>query len=179
MTNRAPRSTLEDVLVDRPRALFVGINPSLRSGEAGHHFASPGNPFWRLLFAAGLVPRLLRPEEDRRLADYGFALVNLCTRPTRAASELRPAELAAGVVRLTRVVERLQPEIVAFVGLSIYQLYFRRKESGGPGAKPELLAGARVFALPNPSGLNASFPGFESKLVWYCRLREALEGAPP
>jgi G:T/U-mismatch repair DNA glycosylase len=34
----------------------VGINPSLRSAEAGHHFAGPDNPFWRLLHAARLVP---------------------------------------------------------------------------------------------------------------------------
>ena len=43
-------------LCPRPRILFVGINPSLRSAEVGHHFAGPGNPFWRLLHAAALVP---------------------------------------------------------------------------------------------------------------------------
>jgi G:T/U-mismatch repair DNA glycosylase len=26
--------------------LFVGVNPSLRSAEVGHHFARPGNRFW-------------------------------------------------------------------------------------------------------------------------------------
>jgi hypothetical protein len=25
--------------------------------------------------------------------------------------------------------------------------------------------------VPNPSGLNASFPGFADKLIWYERLR--------
>ena len=29
--------------------------------------------------------------------------------------------------------------------------------------------------LPNPSGLNASFPGFKHKLVWFERLREFIE----
>jgi len=35
-----------------------------------------------------------------------------------------------------------------------------------------MLAGARVFVVPNPSGLNASFPGFQDKLIWFERLRE-------
>ena len=53
------RSRLRDVLTPRPRMLFVGINPSLRSEEVGHHFAGPGNPFWRLLYAAGMKFLLL------------------------------------------------------------------------------------------------------------------------
>ena len=58
---------LRDILKPRPRILFVGINPSLRSEQMGHHFASPGNPFWRLLYAADLVPEMLTAEDDGRL----------------------------------------------------------------------------------------------------------------
>ena len=29
--------------------------------------------------------------------------------------------------------------------------------------------------LPNPSGLNANFPGFKDKLVWFEKLREFAE----
>src|SRR5207249_3714175 len=65
--------------------------------------------------------------------------------------------------------------VVAFVGLTIYQRFFGHKESGGAGLKPETIAGARVFVLPNPSGLNASFPGFDSKLVWFERLRLVVD----
>ena len=50
---------LRDVLASRPKILFVGINPGLRSEAVGHHFAGPGNPFWRLLHAAHLVPESL------------------------------------------------------------------------------------------------------------------------
>lgn len=173
------RPRLEDVLTDRPRILFVGINPSLRSGEVGHHFASPGNPFWRLLFAAGLIPVPLRAEQDRQLAELGDALVNLCKRPTRSASALRPDELEAGVRELKRVIARLRPRVVAFLGLSLYRQFFHLKQSGGAGAKAETIHGARVFVLPNPSGLNASFPGFEHKLVWFRRLKEFAEAGGP
>ncbi len=168
-----------DVLTPRPRVLFVGINPGLRSAETGHHFAGRGNPFWRLVHASGLTPVLLAPEEDQRLADYGLALTNLCHRPTRAASELSKRELDAGVRDLRLRIPALSPRVVAFVGLSVYQRFFDLKTSGGAGKKPETLACkeglATLFALPNPSGLNANFPGFEDKRVWFERLARAID----
>ena len=165
---------LRDVSVAHPKLLLVGINPSLRSGEVGHHFASPGNPFWRLLFASGLVPEALVADQDQRLAEFGIGLTNLCPRPTRSAADLTPVEIERGRRGLGRKIEKLRPSVVAFVGVSLYQSFFRRKTSGGPGAKPEKIAGARVFVVPNPSGLNASFPGFQDKLIWFERLREFI-----
>lgn len=163
---------LRDVVVSHPRILFVGINPSLRSEEVGHHFAGPGNPFWRLLYAARLVPEPLECSDDGRLAEFGLAITNLVPRATRSASELSDREMEAGREALLGKIARLQPAIIAFVGLTVYQRVFRRPTSGGAGAKPERIAGGQVFVLPNPSGLNASFPGFADKLVWYERLRE-------
>jgi double-stranded uracil-DNA glycosylase len=32
-----------------------------------------------------------------------------------------------------------------------------------------------VFVVPNPSGLNAAYPGFEDKLVWFRRLKRYAE----
>jgi hypothetical protein len=69
--------------------------------------------------------------------------------------------------------------VVAFVGVSLYQAVFAHPRSGGPGPKPERLAGAAVFVVPNPSGLNASFPGFAHKLVWYERLRAFVDAHAP
>ena len=185
---------LRDVLTPKPRVLFVGINPSLRSEAVGHHFAGPGNPFWRLLYAARLVPVELTHTEDSRLAEFGLALTNLCPRATRAAAELSREEIERGKRRLTAKIRRLRPEVVAFVGITIYRDFFRDSfgkapskashlpsiatASAGAGAKTELICGAKVFVLPNPSGLNASFPGFKHKLVWFERLREFIDSAP-
>jgi double-stranded uracil-DNA glycosylase len=166
---------LRDVIVDRPRILFVGINPGLRSAAVGHHFAGPGNPFWRLLHASGLTPELLAAEQDRHLAELGYALTNLCPRPTRGAGELRPDELRQGRRRLLAKIERLRPRLVALVGVTLYPLIVGRTAGRGPGAKPERLAGAGLFVLPNPSGRNAAFPGFADKLIWFERLRLRLD----
>jgi TDG/mug DNA glycosylase family protein len=178
---------LRDILTPKPRVLFVGINPSLRSEAVGHHFASPGNPFWRLLYAARLVPVELTHTEDHRLVEFGLALTNLCPRATRAAAELGRDEIERGKRRLVTKIRRVRPEIVAFVGITIYRDFFGQSPrkfpapapSAGAGAKPELICGARVFVLPNPSGLNARFPGFKHKLVWFERLGEFIDSPLP
>lgn len=162
---------LVDRLGPRPRILFVGINPSLRSAEVGHHFASPGNPFWRLLFAARLIPVAFTYRDDARLPSCGLALTNIVPRPTRAAAELTRAEYAAGRARLARLITRVRPRTVAFVGVTVYRAFFGPAASPGPGATPERIGSARVFVLPNPSGLNAAYPGFRDKLIWFQRLR--------
>jgi TDG/mug DNA glycosylase family protein len=162
-------------LCPRPRILFVGINPSLTSAEAGHHFAGPGNPFWRLLYAARLVPEALTYVDDMKLPTWKLALTNIVPRATRAASELTPAELRAGRAHLARLITRLQPEVVAFVGVTVYRAFFGPQVSVGAGPKPERIGDARVFVLPNPSGLNAAYPGFADKLVWFRRLERFVD----
>src|SRR5678815_3163398 len=108
-----------DVTMQHPKILFVGINPGVTSGKTGHHFAGPGNPFWKLLHAARLVPVELTAEEDQRLVEFGCALVNLCARPTKTAAELKRPELERGAKQLLAKVRAMQPEIVALVGVTL------------------------------------------------------------
>ena len=162
-------------LCARPRILFVGINPSLRSAEVGHHFAGRGNPFWRLLHAARLTPSAFTYQDDARLPSFGLGLTNIVPRPTRAAAELTRAEYAAGRARLARLIGRVKPRTVAFVGVTVYRAFFGPRVRPGAGPKPERVGDARVFVLPNPSGLNAAYPGFRDKLVWFERLKRYAE----
>src|SRR5262245_9156293 len=107
---------LPDRVGPKPRILFVGINPSLTSARVGHHFASPGNPFYRLLHAAGLVTTPVTFEDDVRLPELGLGLTNIASRATREASELTPADYSRGRKQLARLIAAVQPAVVAFVG---------------------------------------------------------------
>ena len=138
------------------RVLFVGINPSLRSAEVGHHFARPGNRFWPALHAAGFTPRLLTPAEDHELPDHGVGVTNIADRPTRAASELSDEELRAGAAELERTVREQEPRLVAVVGLTAYRVAFGRPRAV-LGLQAETIGGRPVWVLPNPSGLNAPY----------------------
>ena len=135
--------------------LFCGINPGLYSAATGHHFARPGNRFWPALHAAGFTPRLLHPSEQRELLVYGYGVTNLVNRATVAADELDAEELRAGRDRLERTVRRYRPRIVAVVGIGAYRVAFSRPRAI-LGPQDERLAGARLWVLPNTSGLNAN-----------------------
>jgi TDG/mug DNA glycosylase family protein len=145
-----------DLIGERLRVLFCGINPSLYSAAVGHHFARPGNRFWKTLHRAGFTPRLLVPEEEHLLLELGIGITNVVPRATASADELSRDEYHRGARLLARKVRRFRPAIVAFLGLGAY-----RVTSGAAaaqcGPQPVPFAGARAWALPNPSGLNAHY----------------------
>ena len=169
-------ASLPDLLAPNLDVLIVAINPSLQSAEAGHSFASKGNPFWRLLHEAGLTPLPLCAEEERRLLEFGIGLTSSVPRATRAASELTRLEKLEGARRVEQLVSKWRPRYVALLGLTLYPVFFPDGTERGPGLKIATLGKARVFVLPNPSGRNRAYPGFEKKLVWYRALAQVVHG---
>jgi len=159
------------------RVLFVGINPGIRSAAIGHHFAGYSNRFWKLLYESGLVTEPIGTEDDVRLPEWGYGVTNVIPRATPGIDTLRPDEYAAGARALRRKVRRWRPEVVAFVGLTLYRIVFghRARVRGSIGLKPERFAGAPVFVLPNPSGRNANF-SYREMLEAYRGLRRMLDG---
>ncbi len=147
---------LPDVIADGLDVLFVGINPSLYSTAVGHHFARPGNRFWPALHGAGMTPRLLHASEDRLLPQWGGGLTNLAARTTAKASELSAAELREGGEILESKVRRHGPRVIAVVGVTAYRRAFGRPKAT-MGRQDVAMAGACVWVLPNPSGLNAHY----------------------
>lgn len=135
--------------------LFCGINPGLYSGATGHHFARPGNRFWRALHLAGLTPRQIEPWEEHLLLNLGLGITNLVTRATASADELSKSELIEGRRRLERKVVRYRPSWVAVVGIGAYRAAFGRPGAAA-GRQPERIGKSRLWVLPNPSGLNAN-----------------------
>jgi TDG/mug DNA glycosylase family protein len=167
---------LRDCIRRPVRVLFVGINPGIRSSATGHHFAGYSNRFWKLLYESRLVPEPITYEHDRRLPEWGFGITNLVPRPTPGIDTLRPEEYVAGAAALRRKIRRVRPEVVAFVGVTLFRAVFGRR-AGEPialGLQPERLEGVRVFVLPNPSGRNANVSHAEM-LAAFRRLRAWLQ----
>ena len=155
----AANRTIPDVLpgAGEPlRVLFCGINPSLYSAATGWHFARPGNRFWPALHLSGFTPRRLAPAEQDLLGGYGLGITNLVARATAQAAELDPAELRAGGERLAGLIADRHPGVLAVAGVTAYRTAFGRPRAA-IGPQPDTLGGARLWILPNPSGLNASW----------------------
>ena len=149
-----------DLLGPGLRLLFVGINPGLWTAATSTHFAHPVNRFYPALLEAGVIDRRIDPaagmtEADRDyLRARGIGITNLVRRATARADELTREELREGAAALTALVEGtaspgrrrrrdhgLPPGVRAAAGRG-------RGAARAPG-------GARLWVVPNPSGLNA------------------------
>src|SRR5258708_34805929 len=173
---------LTDVLVPGVRVLLVGINPGVMSARTGHHFAGPTNRFWGLLYEAGIVPHPITHEDDVRLPQWGIGMTNLVARPSPGIDDLSPLEYLEGWEILEKTIERFRPEIVAFVGVTMYRALWRvlghvEAPVIKPGFQNATVHGARLFVLPNPSGRNAHF-SYQDMLRAFPALGRAINARP-
>jgi TDG/mug DNA glycosylase family protein len=159
-------ATVDDLLGPDVRLLFVGINPGLWTAAVNAHFARRGNRFWPALHAAGILPVTIDPSGGMSASDVALVhaarigISNLVPTASARADELTIAELHAGARRLEDLVGRVRPTVVAVLGLTAFRQAFGRRTVTA-GRQPDRLgatgsfAGAELFVLPNPSGLNA------------------------
>jgi double-stranded uracil-DNA glycosylase len=157
-------SAVPDVLGTGLGIVFCGINPGLRSAAAGAHFANPRNDFWRLLADSGLTPRVLVPEEQELMLEFGYGLTNAAFRTTRGSSDLRRADFEGAAERLERIARELQPRVIAFVGKAGYEGACRERPE--LGLQERRLGETSLFVLPSTSPANAAVP-YEERLRWF------------
>lgn len=178
-------ASVPDLVGPGLRLLFVGINPGLWTAATQTHFAHPGNRFYPALRRAGIVDREISradgmTDDDRAyLIGRGIGNTNLVNRATARADELRADELRAGRDRLEAFVAEHQPAVVAIAGITAYRTAFGRPRAR-LGEQLDRVCGARLWAVPNPSGLNAHAT-IASLAVAYAEPARAagLELSPP
>jgi TDG/mug DNA glycosylase family protein len=152
----AAGKTLPDVIAPNLRVLFCGINPGLYTAAVGHHFARPGNRFWPTLFKSGFTGRLLSPFEEGDLLESGLGISNVVAHATATAAELTSDDFIAGGRILAAKVKKYQPRVLAILGVGAYRTAFANPKAI-IGEQGERIHDARVWVLPNPSGLNANY----------------------
>lgn len=151
-----PTLRLPDLLRKNLDVVFCGINPALSAAQAGHHFSSRSNRFWRVLHLAGFTPHVIRPENDDTVLQFGYGLTAAVGRPTVRASELAGREFHEAAADLERKLQYYRPHYLAFLGKPAFAAIFRqRRVDWGPQVNH--FGGTKVWVLPNPSGLNRAF----------------------
>lgn len=133
--------------------LFVGFNPSIRSGETGHHYASPNNRFWSILYEAGITPRKYAPTEDFKLLELKYGLTNIVSRPTVGAANITKEEYKKGRKELKEKIKYFRPRIVCFVGKGVYQEYSGLRQLNWGQQEKSMVEGTIDFVAPSSSGL--------------------------
>ncbi|RDU36535.1 mismatch-specific DNA-glycosylase [Neobacillus piezotolerans] len=142
-----------DHLKENLDILFIGFNPSLLSGETGHHFANPNNRFWKILYKASITPKLYKPEEDWLLPEIGLGLTNIVERPTRAADEITKEEYRLGRVVLREKIKAYKPLVACYVGKGVYQQFSQKKDIPWGIQSESMVPGTADFVAPSSSGL--------------------------
>ena len=116
----------------------------------------PATASGRRCIARASPPRQLHPSQQHELLKAGYGVVNLVNRATATAAELAPEEFVAGRKRLAAKIRRYRPKAIAFLGVGAYCHAFGLRNAS-IGLQPESFEGAKVWVLPNPSGLNANY----------------------
>jgi double-stranded uracil-DNA glycosylase len=161
-----------DILTEGLDVVFCGLNYAASAVEDGYHFSHRNNRFWPVLYLAGFTDVRLQPADQRRLLDYGCGVTAVVQRPTRAASEVSPAEFRDARPEFEAKIRRYAPRAIAFLGKRALASMLGVSDVGWGRYVPGF-AGANAWVLPNPSGLNIGF-SLEQLVDAYSELRQAL-----
>ena len=144
--------TLADLPPLRDGLLFVGLNPSPVSVEAGHYFQGRlGQLFWRRLMTAAILPAdTAIASADDTLVTAGHGLTDLLKVPT-PRDEATDATLRSGVGPLWQKVAIWRPAAIVFVYKRAAEIVASR-----PLAEPwgkldgVAMSGRPCFLMPGP-----------------------------
>lgn len=177
--------TLPDLLQEALDVVFVGINPSLFSVAQGHYFARKTNRFWPCFSRSELSirPRMmlglarLEPAHDQLLPACGIGFTDVVKRATANARTLGREELVLGAAALADKLERWNPRIACFHGMTGYRPFAAALGDDATkatlGAQGLRLGPIHLFVVPNPSPANAHFTPVD-QTAWYDRLAKYL-----
>lgn len=160
-----------DILAYGLDVIFCGINPAATALADGHNFSNRNNRFWPVLHLAGFTDVRLRPQDERRLLEYGCGITAVVSRATQRADEIAAAEFRLARPEFEAKMRRCAPQVIAFLGKRAFVAMVG--SDVGWGRHPAGFAGATAWILPNPSGLNRSFT-LDALVAAYAELRQAI-----
>ncbi|WP_433630058.1 G/U mismatch-specific DNA glycosylase [Chryseobacterium cucumeris] len=156
---------LTDIISTHLNIIFCGINPGLKSSNDGHHFSGRSNRFWKVLHQAGFTSYEIEAMNDTSLLDFGYGLTTAVARATSRSDELSKVEFDESLESFKLKITKYQPKYIAFLGKAAYKAFSKKKEILW-GEQSEDFCGAKVWVLPNTSGLNRGF-SLDSLVMYY------------
>jgi TDG/mug DNA glycosylase family protein len=156
---------LPDVVGPDPLVVFCGQAGAQSTRSREHRYETPGNSFHESLHLSGLVPRLLRPEEEHLLPTWGLGTTDLVTHREPDQAEWSEVD------ELARKVRGWEPEWLAVTGKGVAAELARAvgERPPGLGPAPFALGGCPLFVLPGTSGANRrhDYDGRPTRVAWW------------
>ncbi|CAH2221620.1 jg2606 [Pararge aegeria aegeria] len=177
------RRTLPDHLAENLDIIIIGINPGLFAAYKGHHYAGPGNHFWKCLYLSGLTREQMSADEDYKLLNFGIGFTNMVSRPTKGSADLTRREIKEGSAVLLEKLQTFRPKVAVFNGKLIYEVFSGKKDFCF-GKQPDTVAGTNTYmwVMPSSSARCAQLPRAADKVPFYAALkkfRDYLNGLLP
>uniref|UniRef100_A0A0K8TIY5 G/T mismatch-specific thymine DNA glycosylase n=1 Tax=Lygus hesperus TaxID=30085 RepID=A0A0K8TIY5_LYGHE len=165
--------TLPDHLAPDLDIVIVGINPGLFAAYKGHHYAGPGNHFWKCLFLSGLIPEPMTADDDYKLLNMGIGFTNIVERATKGSADLTRKEIKLGGQILLEKLQKFKPKIAVFNGKYIYEVFSGKKDFNF-GRQPEFVEGTNTYmwVMPSSSARCAQLPRAADKVPFYAALKK-------
>ncbi|KAH8373753.1 hypothetical protein KR009_009394 [Drosophila setifemur] len=177
------KRTIPDHLCENLDIVIVGINPGLFAAYKGHHYAGPGNHFWKCLYMAGLTQEQMSAEEDYKLLKHGIGFTNMVARATKGSADLTRKEIKEGSRILLEKLQSFRPKVAVFNGKLIFEVFSGKKEFHF-GRQPDRVDGTDtyIWVMPSSSARCAQLPRAADKVPFYAALkkfRDFLNGLIP
>lgn len=150
--------TLAPIWATNLDVLFIGLNPSPPSIEAGHyHQGKLGKRFWDRLRSIGLLDGAETGQEDEALLEKNLGITDIVPRSTARAEEVSEEEYQLGAQFVIHQIQTGTPRIVCFIykkGLEVLLGGQIPAEGGLIESEDEvwvsLFGNSRVFLFPSP-----------------------------
>lgn len=167
------KRTLPDLLASNLDIVIIGINPGLFAAYKGHHYAGPGNHFWKCLYLSGLITEQLSADDDYKLLQWGIGFTNMVERATKGSSDLTRKEIREGGQILLEKLQKFKPKIAVFNGKLIFEVFSGKKEFNF-GRQPDFVDGTNTYmwVMPSSSARCAQLPRASDKVPYYAALKK-------
>jgi len=144
--------TLKDILEKKLRIVFVGLNPSPKSVEAGHyHYGILGRRFWNTIIRG----KIFKPEAgryyDELLLKQKIGITDIVKRPTRGLKYLTGKDFEEGRKRLFQKIIKYKPKILCSIYKTAFEKLFGTKFTNIHGLQKDYQIGkTKVFIMASP-----------------------------
>lgn len=167
------KRTLPDHLTPNLDIIIIGINPGLFAAYKGHHYAGPGNHFWKCLYLSGLTPEPMTADDDYKLLNVGIGFTNMVERATKGSADLTRKEIKRGSQVLLEKLQKFKPKIAVFNGKLIYEVFSGKKDFYF-GRQPDFVDGTNTYmwVMPSSSARCAQLPRAADKVPFYAALKK-------
>ncbi|XP_069694048.1 uncharacterized protein Tdg isoform X2 [Periplaneta americana] len=167
------KRTLPDHLALNLDIVIIGINPGLFAAYKGHHYAGPGNHFWKCLYLSGLTPEPMTADDDYKLLQVGIGFTNMVARATKGSADLTRKEIKEGSQILLEKLQKYKPKIAVFNGKLIFEVFSGKKDFSF-GRQPDFVDGTNTYmwVMPSSSARCAQLPRAADKVPFYAALKK-------